>query len=309
MRKTTRRRSVQRSKKRTPLTWGSLIGAILLAGLGYFSPQLLPESASPFKNTPSPVHTQVNSALTVHFIDVGQADAILIQSGEEAMMIDAGNNADAKLITDYLQQQGVTHLKYAIGTHAHEDHIGSLDAVLYSFDVDTVMLPKRTLESKSYKDVIQAIETTQTALIHPQPGDTFSLGEDQFVVLGPLSEDYSEVNNSSLVLRYVHGQTSILFTGDMQAKSEKDILDSYAPVQANILKAPHHGSDTSSTQAFLEAVKPQDVIISVGLNNDYQLPSEDVLKRYEKLGFSVYRTDQLGTILIESDGVHYTIHN
>ena len=309
MRKTTRRRSAQRSNKRMPLTWGSLVGAILLAGLGYFSPQRLPESASPFKNASSPVHTQVNSALTVHFIDVGQADAILIQSGEEAMMIDAGNNADAKLVTDYLQQQGVTHLKYVIGTHAHEDHIGSLDAILYSFDVGTVMLPKRTLESKSYKDVIEAMETTATPLIHPQPGDKFSLGEDQFVVLGPLSEDYSEVNNSSLVLRYVHGQTSILFTGDIQAKSEKDILDSYAPIQADILKAPHHGSDTSSTQAFLEAVNPQDVIISVGLNNDYRLPSEDVLNRYEKLGFSVYRTDQLGTILIESDGVHYTIHN
>ena len=171
------------------------------------------------------------------------------------------------------------------------------------------MLPQRTLDSKTYKDVIQAIETTQTSLIHPQPGDTFTLGEDQFTILGPLSEEYSEVNNSSIVLRYVHGQTSILFTGDMQAQSEKDVLASYANVQADILKAPHHGSETSSTQAFLEAVNPRDVILSVGLNNDYGLPSEDVLKRYEKMGFSIYRTDQLGTILIESDGVNYTIHN
>ena len=127
--------------------------------------------------------------------------------------------------------------------------------------------------------------------------------------MGPLSEEYSEVNNSSIVLRYVHGQTSILFTGDMQAQSEKDVLASYANMQADILKAPHHGSETSSTQAFLEAVNPRDVILSVGLNNDYNLPSEDVLKRYEKMGFSIYRTDQLGTILIESDGVNYTIHN
>lgn len=95
----------------------------------------------------------------------------------------------------------------------------------------------------------------------------------------------------------------------MQAQSEKDVLASYANVQADILKAPHHGSETSSTQAFLEAVNPRDVILSVGLNNDYGLPSEDVLKRYEKMGFSIYRTDQLGTILIESDGVNYTIHN
>ena len=98
-------------------------------------------------------------------------------------------------------------------------------------------------------------------------------------------------------------------SGDMQAQSEKDVLASYANVQADILKAPHHGSETSSTQAFLEAVNPRDVILSVGLNNDYGLPSEDVLKRYENMGFSIYRTDQLGTILIESDGVNYTIHN
>lgn len=310
MRKTTRRRPVRRSKKTAKVTLGSLLGAFILAGLSYFSPQWLPDSDALRNNAAAPpVHTQVNSALTVHFIDVGQADAILIQSGAEAMIIDAGNNADAKLVTDYLQQQGITHLKYAIGTHAHEDHVGSLDAVLYSFDVEIVMLPQRTLDSKTYKDVIQAIETTQTPLIHPQPGDIFTLGEDQFTILGPLSEEYSEVNNSSIVLRYVHGQTSILFTGDMQAQSEKDVLASYANVQADILKAPHHGSETSSTQAFLEAVNPRDVIISVGLNNDYGLPSEDVLKRYEKMGFSIYRTDQLGTILIESDGVNYTIHN
>ena len=112
MRKTTRRRSVRRSKKTAKVTLGSLLGALILAGLSYFSPQWLPESDALRNNTAAtPVHTQVNSALTVHFIDVGQADAILIQSGAEAMIIDAGNNADAKLVTDYLQQQGITHLK------------------------------------------------------------------------------------------------------------------------------------------------------------------------------------------------------
>lgn len=306
-----KRRRTRNKILRKPWTWASVLTGAVLTLAGLFS-QLTPMSSSAVRilNHPSsPSDQTVNSALKVHFIDVGQADSILIQSGSEAMLIDAGNNADAKLVTDYLTEQGVTWLKYVIGTHAHEDHIGSLDAVLYSFPVETVMLPNRTLETQSYNDVIKAIDVTRTPLIHPECGQIYSLAEDQFVILGPVGEDHAEVNNSSIVLRYTHGLTSILFTGDMQSAEEREILNSYGTLQSDVMKAPHHGSDTSSTVGMLEAVNPKDIIISVGRNNEYNLPSQDILDRYQRLGYTVYRTDELGTIILESDGNNYMIHN
>ena len=230
---------------------------------------------------------------------------MIITSGDHAMMIDTGNDADSRLVLDYLDRLEITHLDYLIGTHAHEDHIGSLDDVLLHLDTEVVMMPEMGIRDTYYDDVLQAIEQTQTPLVHPEPGQKYTLGEDTFTIVAPIRKDYREINNSSIVIRYVHGQTSILFTGDMEIPSEQDVLNSHALIRSDILKSPHHGCETSSSQAFLEAVSPKDVVISVGRQNPHALPDPFILKRYEDNGYVIHRTDLSGTLILESDGHSY----
>ena len=257
------------------------------------------------QNEAVPFSSDPETLLTVHFIDVGQADAMLITSGDHAMMIDTGNDEDAELILDYLKDQGISHLDYLIGTHAHEDHIGSLDDVLLHLDVDLVMMPEMGIRDSYYDDVMEAVEQTRTPLIHPEPAQKYSLGKDTFTIVAPVRKDYREINNSSIVLRYVHGQTSILFTGDMEIPSEQDVLDSHALIRSDILKAAHHGCDTSSSTSFLDAVQAEDVVISVGRQNPHALPDPFILRRFEDHGMKIHRTDLSGTLILESDGHSY----
>ncbi len=278
-----------------------LLGALLLSQAAALR---VPVSAPEI-----PVSSPSSITLTVHFIDVGQAEAILIQSGQQAMLIDAGNDEDAELIVDYLRQQGITRLKYAVGTHPHEDHLGALDSVLTHFEVETLLLSRRTLNAGYVRDVLEAAEETETPIGYPSAGDTLTLGEDRIEVLAPIRDDYDEVNNASLVLRYTHGSLTLLLCADMQAAAERDLLDSGISLRADVLKVAHHGSDTSSTAAFLAAVDPQDAVISVGSGNDYSLPSPTVLNRLQQMQVTVWRTDQLGTIRLESDGVDYTLRH
>lgn len=245
------------------------------------------------------------STLAVHFIDVGQADSALLVCGEDTMLIDGGNVADSSLVVSYLDQQGIDQLDYVVCTHAHEDHVGGLSGPLNTCTASHVLSPVTEYDSKAFGDFVKYTEAQGLEPEIPAPGDTFALGDAQVTVLGPVAE-YSETNNTSIVLRVDFGTTSFLFTGDMETKAEKDLLEQGADLSATVLKVGHHGSDTSSSYSFLREVMPEYAVISVGENNDYGHPSDDVLSRLRDAGATVYRTDQQGTVVAVSDGTAVT---
>ena len=191
--------------------------------------------------------------LRVDFLNVGQADCALLSTKGHYMVIDGGNNGDADTILSYLEGQGVEKLDAVVGTHPHEDHIGSLDAIINHFDVDAVYMPKIMHTSKTFEDVLDAVANKGLKIKSPSPGDTIDFNGLEIEVLGPQRE-YKDFNNNSIVLKVNAGETAFLFTGDAEETAEKDILQADYDLQADVLKVGHHGSSTSSSQAFLQAV-------------------------------------------------------
>ena len=239
--------------------------------------------------------------LRVDFLNVGQADCALLSTNGHYMVIDGGNNGDADTILSYLEGQGVEKLDAVVGTHPHEDHIGSLDAIINHFDVDAVYMPKIMHTSKTFEDVLDAVANKGLKIKSPSPGDTIGFNGLEIEVLGPQRE-YKDFNNNSIVLKVNAGETAFLFTGDAEETAEKDILQADYDLQADVLKVGHHGSSTSSSQAFLQAVKPKYAVISVGVGNSYHHPEEEALQRLQSIGAEIYRTDLQGNIVCTTDG-------
>ena len=241
---------------------------------------------------------------SVHFIDVGQGDSILIESGGEAMLIDAGTNESGPTVLSYLEDQQITHLDWVIGTHPHEDHIGGLDDVILALDVDRVMLPPKEHTTKTFEDVLDAVAQKDLSLTEPVAGDTYALGDARFTILGPVKDYGDDLNNWSVVLLLTCDNNRFLFTGDAEAQAEEDILALGMDIHANVLKVGHHGSDTSTSDSFLSAVSPDYAVISVGSGNDYGHPCQVTLDKLEAFGTQIFRTDLMGTVIARSDGTH-----
>ena len=241
-----------------------------------------------------------NSKLEVHFIDVGQADAALILCDGKTMLIDGGNVGDSNLLYSYLQKKGVRHLDYVVATHAHEDHVGGLAGALSYASVGVALSPVLTYSTKAFSNFVKKVEDNGISLTVPTAGDSFVLGGATVQVLGPVKE-YDEPNNTSIVLRVVYGSISFLFTGDMESDAEADLIESGAFLRSTVLKVGHHGSSTSSSYRFLREVNPLYGVISVGTDNDYGHPHEEVLSRYRDAEVKLYRTDLQGDIVCTSD--------
>lgn len=246
--------------------------------------------------------TENESSFAIHFIDVGQADAALVLCDDSAMLIDGGNAADSDLIYSYLKKLEVDHLDYIVCTHAHEDHVGGLAGALNYASVDTALCPVTSYDSKAFKSFVKYLKKQKVGITVPEAGDTYSLGSSEFEILGPVTDDVDGENNSSIVLRIVYKNTSFLFTGDAELKEEKDIIDEEYTLESTLLKVGHHGSETSTSYSFLNEVLPEYAVISVGNNNSYGHPTEDVLSRLRDADVTVFRTDIQGDIICTSDG-------
>ena len=175
-----------------------------------------------------------DDGMKVHFLNVGQADSTLITCGDHAMLIDAGKNDDKEPILNYIQNKaGLTHLDYMIGTHPHEDHIGSMDSVIEAVSVDTVMLPNVTANTRTFQDVLTAIDEKGLSITVPEVGETYSLGDASFTILGPVSDYGDNLNDWSIALK-IHGNTSFIFTGDAEADAEADMLGTGLDLSADV---------------------------------------------------------------------------
>ncbi len=263
-----------------------------------------------FEETSTEIITEIltNANLEVNFIDVGQADACLLESDGHFMMIDAGNNDDSDLILNYLNSKNVKTIDYMIGTHPHEDHIGSMDTVINNFDVDNVYLPKILHTTKTFEDVLTAVENKNLKIDEPVAGNEFYFNGMTVEILAPIRE-YSDLNDNSIVLKITDGDVDFLFTGDIEKEAEYDIIQSGENLSADVLKVAHHGSDTSSSEDFIKKVSPEYAVISVGKDNSYGHPEESTLDLFNRLNIETYRTDQSGTITFKTDGENIDIIN
>ena len=237
----------------------------------------------------------------VHVIDVDQADSILIIADGEAMLIDAAESKSAQTILDYLDAQGVKTLKYAAATHMHNDHIGGYAKVFAGIKAKTVLEPiyadSLVPTTRTYENYLDGIEVTGAKLRAPKAGTTYQLGGAEITVLGPVSKNADDLNNTSLVLRVDYGDVSCLFTGDMEKPEEEEILASGADLNVDFLKVGHHGAKTSSSEAFLAAVTPQYAAISCGKDNDYGHPTPEALKRLRVHTDNILTTMDAGTLV------------
>ena len=257
-------------------------------------------TVSPTQSPPQ-ASGSAGEGLRVDFLDVGQADSALVRCGEEAMLIDGGNVGDSSYVVSYLKSQNVTHLDYLVASHAHEDHAGGLSGPLNTCTVNHVYCPVTQAEGKYFASLEKYTAAQGLSIEVPQVGDTWSLGDATVTVLGPVRE-YDNANNTSLVLSVDYGSTSVLFTGDMEQDAEADLLASGADVSATVLKVGHHGSDTSTSEAFLSAVSPSYGVISVGADNSYGHPAQEVLDRLSRHGVETWITRDRGNITLRSDG-------
>ena len=291
-------------RKKQPLSIIIVI-LVLLAGLVvYFNPELLDMSPE----EPTPPET-VEGQVQVHVIDVGQGDAILVTTPDGNMLIDAGDNIERyeQALKNYLDALKIKTLDYFVLTHPHADHIGGADMVLKNYTVKTVIMPDKAATSGVYESMLNALEANGADLELAEPGMTFSIGDLNCKILAPLKK-YSDANDVSVVIRATFGEVSMMFTGDaegnLEGQSEKDIIATYSAseLQCDFLKVGHHGSDTSTSPAFLKAVGPKIAAISVGTGNKYGHPVQSTLDALSAAAVKTYRTDFEGSLVFVCDG-------
>lgn len=247
--------------------------------------------------------------MTVSFIDVGQGNCTLLRCKDKTILVDAGEVGAADTVINYIKNLKIDTLDCVIATHPHSDHIGALTKVLYEFKIKDLIMPEIPEDiiptSKTYEKFLTAVSENAENVIAAEPGETYSYGEMNMEIFAPL-HDYDDLNDMSVVSRISYGETSVMFMGDATSAVEKDLLSESTDYSAKILNVGHHGSKTSSSEAWLEAVNPEYAVICCGLNNDYGHPNKVVTNRLEKLGIDFFRTDLLGTIVFESDSKEFT---
>lgn len=282
-----------------------LIESILLIIIAFFAIYYgdIKESISTIntqnRKTEEAVNIEDGNTLKVYFLDVGQADSILIENNNEYMLIDAGNNEDGSKLVKYFQSLGITKFKIVVATHAHEDHIGGMDDIIKNFTIESFYMPDVITTTKTFEDVLDALEEKQVAFQTPENDAELSFANSTIKVLN-IDNTTDNLNETSIVLRLKYGTTSFLFMGDAESKTESKILNK--ELKSDVLKVGHHGSNTSTSLSFLEKVSPTYAVISVGKDNSYHHPNDTIIKRLNNKNIKIYRTDQQGTIIAESNG-------
>ncbi|MBP3803911.1 MAG: MBL fold metallo-hydrolase [Oribacterium sp.] len=248
------------------------------------------------------------SFFEIHFFDVGEADSTLVECDGHRMLIDGGKPSDSQFLYSYMERHGIDYLDYIVCTHAHEDHVGGLAGALNFAKVGIAYAPVTEYDSRAFNSFIKYLSQQEKEITVPKAGEQFTLGSANVIVLAPIDMHLAEdnINNSSIVLHIDYGNTSFTITGDAEEAEEVTILDAGYELSSTVLRVGHHGSQTSTSQAFLTAVKPQYCVISVGKGNQYDHPHEVTLQKIQESGAIVYRTDINGEITCISDGDNVT---
>lgn len=250
--------------------------------------------------TQMPEMANPSGELTLTMIDVGQADSFLLVQDGKTMLVDCGTRSTGEDVVKYLNEQGITRLDYVIGTHPHDDHMGGMYDVITNFEIGKIIMPEvevGKVTTNWYVKLMQEIKQGAYELEYAKLGTVYDLGEANFKIIGPIENDESNLNNYSIVLKVTFGDMDVIMTGDAETKVERDIIDSGEALDAEILKVGHHGSDTSSSDEFLDAVSPIYALISAKVGNKYEHPIKSTMQKLEKRKIEVYRTDENGTVV------------
>lgn len=300
-----------KKRKSSALSLATILFFLIAAAIYFFAQpgQSVPSGVSPVvPSAGSPVLSDLPGnadGLRVIYIDVGQGDSALILTPDgKSMLIDAGESSAKNKVAQILEEYGITTLNMLVATHPHSDHIGGMQYIVENFQIEQVCLPGVSHTSQGYENLLLAIQERKIPALQAKAGESFQLGSDVHCeILAPVQEEYENLNDYSAVIRVCFGETSFLFTGDAEALSEAEILENTAgSVRSTVLKAGHHGSKTSSSDAFIRAVSPEAAVISCASENSYGHPHTETLETLARHRVTIYRTDELGDILAYSDG-------
>lgn len=304
------RKMRKRTKRKITKAIFSIILVLILSVAGYIFKDQIPGGflgndatvGGPLDNIPAVTDPNY---LTVHYIDVGQADAILVACGGEYMLIDAGEDDGDDRVIHYLTDLGIDEIDLVVATHAHSDHIGEMGDVLNAIPAVEVWYPEYRHGTKTEQRFLTAVDGCGANLYEPELGDTYDLGGATVTVLGPVKE-YDDPNDMSIVVLVQFGDDRFLFTGDMENTdaAENDLVAYWGEeaLRADVLKVGHHGARTSTSYHFLRSVSPSYAVISVGEGNKYGHPTTEALTILGQAEVYVYRTDYMGTVVAVSDG-------
>lgn len=245
--------------------------------------------------------------MEVHFLDVGQGNSTLITCDGHAMLIDAGDDSKGTAIQNYLKKQQVENLDYLVLTHPDSDHIGGAPVIITKFEINKVFVSNFEKDNKTYQKLIQSLDNKRLKYVTPDVGAQYPLGSATVTFLAP-NEEYDNPNDSSVALLVQNGDNRFLFTGDAEEEAEQDILENGLDISADVYLAGHHGSRTSTSEDFFEAVNPSCAVISCGEGNSYGHPHAQTLNTFRTNKVKVYRTDEDGTIIAASDGKKITFN-
>ena len=261
-----------------------------------------------FSSTKSPAIPSINpdgDEMAVHFIDVGQGDATLFQTSKGSVLVDCSESKYGDDIVAYLKAQGVEKLEYFIITHPDEDHMGAAAYILENIEVEVFVMNGQEKSTQFFSKALDVIEEKEIPVDIVGPGDVITVGALQLKIFGPqpyLIED-DEWNEASLIIHATYGDRSFLLTGDAEKKGESDLLEYYGDkIKCDVFSAGHHGSKTSNSYELLAAAKPTYVVISCGEGNKFGHPHQEALDVFQTIGATVYRTDELGSIVFVTDG-------
>ncbi len=251
--------------------------------------------------------------IAVHYIDVGQGDCELIVAGDTRVLIDCGEASYSERVINYISRLGYRRLDYVIATHPHDDHIGGMSAILNEFSIGKVIMPEIPDEiiptGAYFEKMLDVIDAKNITAEYSHTGTEIQLdGGAVLRILSPVYSDYTSLNNFSIACRLVYGNRSFLFTGDIERAAESDIVNSGEYLKSDVMKVAHHGSTSSSTPSFLEAVMPEYAVIEVGEGNSYGHPKSEVISRLNSVGAKILTTMECGNIVITSDGENLTVH-
>lgn len=291
-----------------------LLSMLLFANEHWFHIDFIPTLTDIYKMTgvikrPNVVVEQ--DEIAVHFLDVGQADCIFIYTPDKTMLIDSGENDTSQYVISYLRDFGVKRLDYVIGTHQHSDHMGAMAEILRAFEVGEFIMPEIPEEqipaAAFYSAMLDVIEDKKISASYSENGREITLCEGTVLkLLGPVGDNYEDLNDYSIVAKLTSGNFSFLFTGDMEKIAEQHLLMTFPDIKADVLKVAHHGSASSSCTEFLLAVRPQYAVISAGRNNSYGHPSNEVLERLCLFNCTNLVTMNYGDIVFVTDGNELT---
>lgn len=294
-----------KKSKMTSILGGLLAIAIFLFGGGEFVDEYLGNSQTDYTISTNKTNHDESADLEVHFIDIGQGDATLIKADGHYMLIDAGDNSQGSNVQMYLENQGVDKLDYLILTHTDADHIGGADVIVTKFDIDNIFIGDYKKNNKTYEELMNAIEYRYMTYSTPEVGSVYELGNAEFTILAP-NDVYKDANNTSIALILKNGENTFMFTGDCETEAEEDIIANGINLDVDVYHAGHHGSSTSSSKAFLDAMTPEYTVISCAEDNKYGHPHAETLNNLRAMGVKVFRTDEQGSVVAYSDGTKIT---